>query len=522
MRERTTENALQPSERDELRSAHWEAGTGMTRWCVKIVSFISLVSILPLVATLSGCTQQRSTNTWPVFYRESDPELKTSHTEFFWPLGEIDQSEEHYQCGVHPLLNFRKEPAEDAYEVQSIYPVFQTRDNRSADDQKTWLFPVYWSCHRKTPQGDRSLRAILPLLRISGEVPEKGRFAITPIYGKMYDKLGYDKIDTFLFPMYLHTEVGDRQSHNIVFPFFSYTHANDYKYIRAWPLAGYAAKGEEFAHGFLLWPFFSCRAKDVGNGQKGKGFFIFPLYGQYRSPKASSTAVLWPFFSHHEIPSRYCSAWSVPAPLISFAQGDDYQRTTVWPLYGHTVKANKERRYVLWPLYQYSTGSAGDKRIEERATWPSYLDQRRSKADGDTIARSMRIWPLLRYQRDTDGSTSLTALSIFPFEDPDGIERNWSVFWKIIESKRSATGNTSFRLVGRLFVNERGNEYRKISVGPLLDWERDAQNRSLSFLGGLLRYSHRNGASTWKILGASLPFGHSRGHNTTEEQDDTE
>jgi len=323
------------------RSQAWQEQSVRRRRCAPR-AWLAAAFLLLCSALLTGCAGLRRINAWPIYYRETGPEPGSSHTEVLWPFVEIDRRPDYWQLGVRPLLNVRRElaprdkrrrsTAESWFgalpvradqrtastEVQALYPLFQTRREPARGRQKTWLLPLYYDQRQSTPQGERRFRVILPLLRVSGEVPGKGKFAATPFCGTIYDKLGYDQIDLLLFPLYLRTQADSRISRHLLFPLFSSTRAGDYWYIRAWPLAGCARRSGKFAHGFLLWPFFSYRVQQAADGAVARTFFFFPFYGYSNGPRAESWTVLWPFFSHQKVPGRQYEAWNVPSPFLRF------------------------------------------------------------------------------------------------------------------------------------------------------------------------------------------------------------
>lgn len=470
---------------------------------------------------LAGCATPKRTNLWPLYYSEKDPEQRSSRTELLWPLLEFDRSPELEQAGLRPLANHRRElRAEEgeavgqaasklavrAIETQALYPLFESRCEPLGGNERTWLFPLYYFKRAATEKGDRRLRVVVPLLRVSGRDPEKGDFAATPLYGNIYDILGYERIHVVAFPFYVRTIAGKRDSVNVVFPFFSHTVAPGYSYWRAWPLAGYASQDGQSAHGFFLWPFINYRVERPGTDREAKTFMLFPLFGFSDSPTIQTRTVLWPFFSHQQSKtSAEREEWNVPTPFARYHRSRRVWHVSIWPVYGETERDNYRSYYVLWPLYRHITARQGTGSVEEYSTWPFYRDRRVAAPDGRLRERSVRFWPLAAYRGD-DQTARLNLLSLWPAEHQEGIERNWSVFWTLLRYERNDKGDRRVRVLGRLVEIERATDGGAFSLGPIVHAKKTAAGRMLSLLGGLLEFGSSDGRRVGRILFIPLRF----------------
>src|SRR4030066_340570 len=119
-----------------------------------------------------------------------------------------------------------------------------------------------------------------------------------------------------------------------------------------------------------------------------------------------------------------------------------------------------------------------------------------------------------------EGNANFHFLSIFePFlSNNEGIERNYSSFWRLYQWKRYNDGRKTSCFLWNVFKSESGKEGIKINLQPIIpifsykDWEDESK---IYFLGGLFGYKSDNYKKTIKLF--YIPINISSQENTDEE-----
>ena len=104
----------------------------------------------------------------------------------------------------------------------------------------------------------------------------------------------------------------------------------------------------------------------------------------------------------------------------------------------------------------------------------------------DQPRKTLKIWPLFSYARDTDAKR-FSMLSLFPYRDYDAIERNYGALWTIYTHSSFKDRREDELLWGlvRLRQSEKGE---KFSLFPLISVEREKESGEFnwSLLKGLI------------------------------------
>jgi hypothetical protein len=148
----------------------------------------------------------RRVNLWPLLQYDSDPAARTSRLRLFGAL-----------------VEYRADAARQAFFFRPFVSIDQSRVGH--DDHVSFLGPVlrsYWgqteqwssgfgglfTYRTRTSEDGRTLTAqhvkLLPVYFYDWERPEpQGRISVAPLYVDLEDFLGYERIETVLFPAYV-------------------------------------------------------------------------------------------------------------------------------------------------------------------------------------------------------------------------------------------------------------------------------------------------------------------------------
>jgi len=456
----------------------------------------------------AGCRHARTIDAWPVLQREpqqgeTDPPRRPgSRTEVLWPFGDVQHGKDYDQYAVRPLFNYRIEPGERVTEWQGLWPILLVRS--MPDDRRVRIIPIYWGNSKTGTDGTDRNWMLFPVL-FGGSDPKTGAyFAVFPLGGKLKGLLGRSEIRFLAFPLYSDSKMDNgRRAWNVLFPLIAKTASPYSRSSRVLPFfMRYKVKGEPAGYS-VLWPFVHFSGRPAEGETRRSRFMLWPLFGWDNTPDARSFTMLWPFFSFGR---RGDESWEyiAPWPFFRRTHKPKLDRVQFWPFYGRVTRPNIKRSYIAWPFYGHSIVDGKLERCEETRSWPFYRDTIKHEKDTSVKDRSTILWPLFQYHGRNDGengsSGGFSTLSLLWFRDPDGFDRNWSVFWKLFEYTWEAGGRRSTRFIWRLYRHDRGPDGRRVQLGPLASYRRDSDGRRLSLLMGLFEYGSMHGRRHVRLL----------------------
>jgi hypothetical protein len=170
----------------------------------------------------------------------------------------------------------------------------------------------------------------------------------------------------------------------------------------------------------------------------------------------------------------------------------------------------REIRYddfaVLFPLYiRQREEIIGSRKVRHRIFWYLYSDIQEEGRDGST--RRIDAWPLMRYDRDREGTVVFQALALLEAMLPrnEWIERNYSPLWALYTYRANPAGESVHSFLWNLVRHEETQAGRSIEVlGPVLAYQEVGEDTRFSFLGGLLRYEVKGGERSLRLGGAAV------------------
>jgi hypothetical protein len=180
--------------------------------------------------------------------------------------------------------------------------------------------------------------------------------------------------------------------------------------------------------------------------------------------------------------------WDVPWPFINFTRGST-QENRVFPFYASETDGKDEEGFFLWPLYRYNTITFEDyRRKRNTILFFLYSDIKEEPViEGGRSGRTIDLWPLFSYKRDREGNLNFHFLSILePFlSGNDGIERNYSSFWRLYEWKKYKDGRKTSSFLWNMYRSESSGDESKIYfLGGLFGYRFDPYKKTikLSFI----------------------------------------
>jgi hypothetical protein len=391
----------------------------------------------------------------------------------FWPLSWEFDGEKRF---MGPLASYREADGEKQLTLRPLLFSYDTKDGgichflyplgKSTKD-KSFLVPFYMS-KGMDDQRDTSI-----LLFFFGKSKEKSYGGLFPLYGKMYDRFGKDKLGFFAWPLYSHTEADGAGRTNILWPFFS-VYSGTEQGFKAWPLYGTRKKEGVRETTFFLWPIFTREKKDLDTDDPVSSFYAFPIYIRSTSRTKASYHILYPLFSYQrsEDRTRYGFLFS----LASRTKGAEGKGFSLLPIASRYESGKDRTTNFLWPLFKDSEWYVKDEKyVEKRMMLLSrYLEDDRGTYLG--------VWPLFEHEKKGDRSSF-----VFPAILPIRYEEYHRIVRPLItlyERKQDGQKQVVNVLYGFYTKEEEGEMWRR-RLAFLFEAKNDRKGFGFEFLSGL-------------------------------------
>lgn len=475
-----------------------------------------------LLAAVALAAEER--NGWPLSVRQTPPDAPAETVQYFGPLifaqhaaGDVSGLRPLYlQARVddketatflYPLFTWQKQPGYREFSFFKLINLRQSDEPGQPGQRGFDVWPFYFS--KETGDPATSYRALFPF------------------GGTIKQRLGYERFQFVLFPLYLRTELGgapftetkraylnalraeqpNAQVIHAPWPFLRFIDGGGHHGFEFWPLFGHRERAGEYDRQFFLWPLFYKTARNLSNPEPAVSLGALPFYTRDTAPGYISETYGWPFFgyTHRTQPYRYDEQrylW----PFLVQARGDQ-RRINRWaPVYTHSVIKGYDKTWVLWPLYRHAEWQeAGIAQEKSQFLYFLYWSQSQRSLTNPAAARAHKthLWPLFSSWDNGAGRQQVQVLSplevFFPTNDvirqlytpifalyrydrTDADTSRHALLWKAVTWRRSATAK-EFHL-GPLFSVQTGPAQKRIALGNgVIGWQRlPGQPRGRFFL----------------------------------------
>ncbi|RUM87600.1 MAG: hypothetical protein DSZ24_05915, partial [Thermodesulfatator sp.] len=362
---------------------------------------------------------------------------------FLSPLGHYHREKGYRRFRLVPLFSY------DWYEVKEV-----------GQAEHHTYFPIFWG---KDSQG-------------------RGYGGLFPLYGVMRERLGYDEIRFFLWPLYASSRLGRNVSTNILWPLFNRSHGPELSGFKFWPLLGWRKWEGKYERSFFLWPIFF---KEERYGAEGELLYrknyAWPFYGVEKGRRRERRFWLWPFFQKATSPTY--RKWDFPWPFFQIVRGEE-KGIRLWPLFGWRRSADWERNFVLWPLFFGEHLQRGkEEEVSARILLLSHY--RRVDFQGKPKEKFFRFWPFfLWYARVREGCRLFYFPALLPLSD-EGLERNFGPFLRLFEYYHWGFKYTYVKVLWGLYRYERDEKTGIHELAFLVGVRTGKRTFFLRLLGGL-------------------------------------
>lgn len=494
--------------------------------------------VLMLVGCVSAPDQPGvRTYAYPFFQNEYNPLSQTETFRAGGPFIEGNKRDDGFNdVYVRPFYSYTHDPQKFQQEQLFFYPLGMTRERRRPGwdgrlERRLQFPPFFWWNDVSFSPGHRELDFFFFPLVFGGESSIEGsHFGILPFGGNLKGMLGWEEIRFVMFPLYAETHKLGRVVYYLPFPIVRWGYGPGYRTYGVLPLfqrteiwrevdddtTGGMKKLPVADRWSILWPIFRYDRDRMDKKYPRESLMIYPLFGY------STTAVT----------KNYSALFIYNYPMFSYTRSDLTDTTIIdafWPIFRYG-KGKNFKQFRLWPLWDYSevTYPGGQRSTAINALWPlfwyfedvlpEYTETRYQifplffanfkrylpEPDGTVRTKDLiRIWPLMKYQKDPDDTVNFEMLSIFPFND-EKFDKTYGPLFKFL-TVRAGPKETSVNVLFRMFQYEQDPFRIDLSLAPLFQWHVDKQPRdqlpnvsgplpgdreTFNLLYGLLGYHH--------------------------------
>jgi hypothetical protein len=304
-----------------------------------------------------------------------------------------------------------------------------------------------------------------------------------------------------LWPFYVRQKKDDVQSVSILWPFISFTKFEGGGGFKFWPFYGHAEKKDSYYKTFILWPFYNRQHVKL---EKGGTYDItlIPLFYVKEDSPAGSSRGAWPFvYTKVDKNAKYTEKW-YPWPFLGERRGETERLDQVWPFYVFNQHGQNKTTNYLWPFTWFVEAKTPDSTEKSARFFPFYY-QYEEKWDKDKSTETyVQVWPIMHTQKDRQGNRYTQSLSPIWLRQDAAFQRNWGPFFWLFQDWRDPKGNTSDRVLWRLFRHERKGDTEYWGIAHLFSSLKEGKDKSSLRLPFRLLSLDRDGPTeTVKVFG---------------------
>lgn len=475
------------------------------------------------------------TYAWP-FFNESIDAQGNATSRALGPFVEQEERRDGYfSATVRPFYRYIRDPS--AYEEDHLffYPLsrYRERERPGWEGRRETRFhalPFVWWNDVSFAPGHRELDYFFFPLVFGGESTIEGsHFAVAPFGGNLKGVFGNDEVRFVMFPLYVELRRQGRVTYYLPFPIVKWGYGPGYRTYGVMPLFSrtevWKEVPDEITGGTkklpvadrwtVLWPLFRYDREAMDKKYPREALMVYPLFGLKTSAVTTNFSMLfvlnYPMFSYTRAELSDTTIIDAFWPIFRYAKGDNFKQYRVWPLWDYserkTPAGTSTAINVLWPLFWYYEDQLPEYTETRYQVFPLFFANfKRYLPEPDGTIRTkhlVRVWPLMKYAKDTDGTVSFDMLSIFPFND-EKFDNAYGPFFKFF-SVKAGPDETKVQALFRMFSYEEDPYHVDLSLAPLFDWHvvKQARDRlpdaygpqpgdieDFNILYGLLGYHH--------------------------------
>ncbi|TGN18716.1 hypothetical protein [Leptospira idonii] len=408
--------------------------------------------------------------------------------------------------------------------VRPFYIDFQ--DKTTAFRIRSYLAPIYykeetnhwytWSSlffftgtGFKHEEGDEDEDILLTPLFLwgKGDSPRENYFSIFPFYGKIRNKLSYQELNYFLFPIYTDWKYKTYEARSILWPLTMRGKSESRDDLRIFPFYSKKEHFGKYKRQSILWPFLQWGEERLDKKEPSRYFMFFPFYNTKDSKDGNmkSRAYLWfpvlnSLFSYGYDRKTGQTNYSALFILFQYTTSvkKDTEKFILFPFYGYSYFAKKESEFIS-PFYFSLAQNTNHLKSKSYFLIPFFSHIKQEFVETGRTDLYWKFWPLLRYHRDSEGNSVWNTISIIPIRF-EGMEETWEPIFSIVEFRKSSNGEKRIHLLSRLYTQRWTEKETSIHIPLLAEFNKTATGFEYQFFYGLLGIDTREERTQYQIL----------------------
>ncbi len=377
---------------------------------------------------------------WPLVDYHSDTSGQRS-LHLLGPLFAYESSADSQQITLRPLFSFTRGPRISHNQLSVLYPLFVSHWEPALTDYRLFGLITYTTETDPHPDGWDRRFTIFPFIFYRYSHLRGARLSVLPFYADVDDFFGYQRVQMFLFPLYMRLEEALTTRTWVLFPFVSWSGGTLGQGYRIWPIYGWNQDGETERYHYILWPFYISREIHFTRPEREQQLVMFPFYSRIDSPTTRSRS--YGFFTHSIDRKANRETWGFPWPLwLTQYELTTGKRTTLRlaPFYGDSYFGDLHSRFVMWPLYRWRTQELEDYRYTRSDVfWVLYRDIDEAQPQTHHSRRVRTLFPMFRAVADDDHEEMGTlALLDALFPRNPSIQQLYAPLWQLYTRERDA------------------------------------------------------------------------------------
>jgi hypothetical protein len=346
----------------------------------------------------------------------------------------------------------------------------------------------------------------------SGDTPREKYFSIYPFYGTMKNKLSYQRIryfifPVFLFPVYAEWNYKTYEAKSILWPLTMWGKSETRDELRLFPFYSRKLHFGKYRRYSILWPFFQWGEErlDKKEPTSYKIFFPFYLAKDNESGSMKSRAFLWfpilnSLFSYGYDKKTGQTNYSALFIFFQYTTSEkkDAEKLVFFPFYGHSYFANKEAEFIT-PFY--ISLSQNTNHLKAKATFilPFLSLMKQEYVGTGRTDTYFKFWPFIRYHKDGEGNLGWNSVSLIPVRY-EALEDIWEPIFSIIEYKKLVNGEKRLHLVTRIYSQRWTDKELNIHIPLLAEFSKNEKGYKYDFLYGLIGFDTRPEKTQFKLF----------------------
>jgi hypothetical protein len=394
---------------------------------------------------------------WPLIEYHSEPSGdRVLH--LLGPLFAYERRADQFTLTLRPLFTYAEGPRVSHNELAVLYPFFVSRwEPERTEYRLLGLISYTRETVHRPDEWDRRF-TVFPFIFYRYSRTLGTWLSVLPFYANVRDFLGYERIQTILFPLYLRLQEPLADRRWVLFPVVSWSDGPLARGYRIWPFYGWEEEGDVERFRYVMWPFYISRERHFTRPEAEQQLILFPFYASTDSATKRSRSYIGPFFTHTIDHKEDTETWGFPWPLwLSKRDLKTGKRIglRITPFYEDTQLGNRRSQFVMWPAYRWATQETDSYRhtrsdvflvvyrnIEE--VQPEYHHQRHlytllplyraTDEDGAGEFSTLALLDALFPHNPTIKELYAPLWQLFRREHDDQQPPRWSLLWDLISS----------------------------------------------------------------------------------------